>query len=422
MRRDLIILAIILIPTLIIFRQALGVFFVQDDFILIDHFSQNNLWRDLKNTFGKPEVTHWRPFHNLYFLIAGNIFNKNYVGYHLLTITIHVSAVLFVFKIGQFLTKNNLAALLASLFYALHPAHFVSIFWISGASTTIGFLFLSASFWCFLLKKKVLAIISFIFALLASEAMIVGIGAFVTLAIIRKNDRTFKFLLMLVLIGSFFVLIKLVLTPSEAYEIYKPEISTKTIKTSFYYVLRILGFAEISGDQLTSLLILIFWIVVIVSTKKWLFLKSHKQFILASVIIVAGLFPFVLAPAHLSPHYMNISIWGLAIFLASVFKNCRIVTNTSLLLILMVTSFVNIADTFDNNWVIKRSILARTYLDKINKNNIASGSMLIFSDNEISTSKEAYISLGSGKAIDFWFDDKEYKYCFTFKEKCEGAK
>jgi len=63
------------------FYKSLNVFFVQDDYILINNFSQNNLWQDFKNVFAYPNVSHWRPLHNLYFLVSGNLFGKFYPAY-----------------------------------------------------------------------------------------------------------------------------------------------------------------------------------------------------------------------------------------------------------------------------------------------------------------------------------------------------
>jgi hypothetical protein len=76
-KKDLIIFAILSIFIIIIWWPAFFNFFAQDDFILINHFSVNNFLHDIKNVFGAPTVTHWRPIHNLYFFVTGNIFGKS---------------------------------------------------------------------------------------------------------------------------------------------------------------------------------------------------------------------------------------------------------------------------------------------------------------------------------------------------------
>lgn len=400
-----------------IWRGALFNFFSQDDFIFIEHFSQNNLASDIRNVFGPPTVTHWRPLHNLYFLIAGNIFAKNFIGYHLLTFAVVIITVFFVYKISQFLTKNNTAAVVSAIFYLASPSHFVSMFWISGAATLIGFLFLAVSFWSYLSNKKLQSFVFFILAILASEAMIVGIIVFSALIVVNNLGRDFKFLLTLILGSLPFALVKLIFTSRETFEVYKLEVSTRTVDAVIYYITRILGFSETSQDQLTSFGLLLLWSFIIVSSSKFL-LKNYKRLILPSAAIFAGLFPFILIPSHLSAHYMNISIWGLSMILALVFARLRNVSILFIAAIFLAISLINIEKTKGNNWVVTRSNLAKEYIKKIENDNPPTGSTLVFKDSQLSTAQEAYIALGTGEAIKFWFADRNYTTCFSAFEDC----
>lgn len=415
-KKDLIFALLLILVTFVVWKDAFFNFFAQDDFIFIEHFSQNNLALDFKNAFGEPIVTHWRPLHDFYFLIAGNLFGKNFVLYHLLTFLIHVATGFFVFKIGQNLTKSNIAAGAAALFYTVHPAHFVSMFWIAGGATVIGFLFFVISFWSFVKGQKVLSLIFFIFALLASEAMISGIAVFAIWTITNKRHG-FRFLLTLVLTVIVFIFVKLLFTSPETFEIYKVEISNSTLTAIAYYTLRIFGFAEISGDKLTSLILVILWAMMMAVSSKS-FLKNPKQLILPSVAVVAGFFPFILIPSHLSPHYMNLSIWGLSMILALTFKRLAVATGIFILAVLVTVAIFNIDKTQENNWVVKRSNLARSILADIETKKIEDGSNIIFSDTDLASSKETYIALGEGRAIDFWFSKKNYRTCFAFLEDC----
>src|SRR3989344_3083366 len=142
-----------------VFYKSLMVFFVQDDFILINHFSQNSLIIDVKSAIGSPEVTHWRPMHNLYFLIAGNIFYKNYSAYHFFTLLIHAGVAFLIFKIADKITKN------------------LKIAYVS-------------SFILYLQEKRRASIFSFLLSLLASEAMIAGFGLFVFHHFLFKEKKS----------------------------------------------------------------------------------------------------------------------------------------------------------------------------------------------------------------------------------------
>ena len=168
------------------FYKSLNVFFVQDDFILIDYFSQNSLFKDLINVLRYQSVTHWRPLYNLYFLISGNLLGKFYPGYHSFTLMIHATLAFMIFKVLKLLTKNAKASILAAIIYTVHPSHFVSIFWISGSATTIGFLFLVSSFYLYLKNQKKWALVIFALSLLASEAMVVGTVIFATYEFLIK--------------------------------------------------------------------------------------------------------------------------------------------------------------------------------------------------------------------------------------------
>src|SRR3990167_9942171 len=158
---SIIIFTLLFVLNLSIFYRSLDMFFTQDDFILINDFSSENLINDLKNTIDPSKATHWRPLHNLYFLVSGNLFGKFYPGYHALTLIIHTAAAFMIFKVLKLLTKNANVSFLGTLVYALHPSHFVSIFCISGSATTIGFLFLVSSFYLYLKDKKSWALVLF---------------------------------------------------------------------------------------------------------------------------------------------------------------------------------------------------------------------------------------------------------------------
>lgn len=423
MRKDFWAFALLVALIFVFWYRALFNFFTQDDFILINHFSQNNLWQDIKNVFGPPTVTHWRPIHNLYFFVTGNIFDKNYFGYHLATFLFHIGAAFFVYKTVQKLTNDFKAALIAGLIYGAHPAHFVSLFWISGGATTIGFFFLISAIYCYLLKKQSASLTLYLLAIFASEAMIVGLPIFACYEFIFRREKLDR--LFLTMIGStsvIFLIIRFALfTSRTTFNVYQLELSTKVLPALKYYLLRIAGFAEVSGDQIVSV-VLLSWLTLIALLLIKTFGKKQNvnQLLLSIIIIIIGLFPFILIPQHLSPHYMNISIFGFSMFIGLALKQLKPIISIVFLIIFLVTSVYNVNLTLNNNWIIKRSNLAKTYLKKIEREKLIPRSILIFDNNEISTSKEAYIALGTGEAIKFWFKNKNYKYCFTEFEKCQA--
>ena len=419
--KNLIFLFLISLSVLAVYQKALFNFFAQDDFILINQFSQSNLILDLKNVFGLPTVTHWRPIHNLYFFLAGNLFAKNYVGYHVLTLIFHIGASFLIYKTAYLLLKNRTASVTAGIFYGIHPAHFISLFWISGGATVIGFFFLIASFYSYLINKRGLSLVLFLMSILASEAMLIEVVIILVWEILMKGQRLDKgFLAKIGLVSFVFALLRFaVLTPKVTFDIYKIEFSTKIIASLRYYFLRIAGFAEVASDQISTF-ILLAWLVLIGGLlinnlqKK----KSYQLALFSILIIVLGLFPFVLIPTHLSPHYMNVSVFGLAMLVAITLRHRAPIVAVVVLVFFALITVSNINLIKNNNWVIKRSNLAKTYISQIEQKRLAVGSTIIFNDNQISTSSEAYISLGTGQAIRFWFADENYQTCFRAFEKC----
>jgi len=421
-RKNFWVLVLLSVLIFALWHKALFNFFAQDDFILINQFSQNNFWQDIKNVFGLPTVTLWRPFHNLYFFVTGNIFGKNYYGYHFITFAFHIGASFFIYKTVQKLTNDFKTALIAGVIYGVHPAHFVSLFWISGGATMIGFFFLIACFYCYLINKKLVSQILYIFALLASEAMIVGLAIiFIWEVLIKKRRINRGFLAMMGIISTVFCVMRfLILTPKTAFDVYQIEFSTKVIAAFKYYLLRIAGFAEVSGDLIVSLILLGWLIVITMLLVKILIKKQNVSYLILSIIIIiVGLFPFILIPQHLSPHYMNVSIFGFSIMTGLALKNLKPTIVLMSVLLFLGIAVYNINLTKNNNWVVKRSNLAKAYIKQIEKENLRPESEIIFTDNKISTLQEAYIALGTGEAIKFWFKDKNYKTCFTFYENCK---
>ncbi len=422
MKKDILVFLFLAALAVVFFYKSLFNFFAQDDFILIDHFSQNGLLTNLGNVFGTPTVTHWRPIHNLYFFIGGGLFGKNYFGYHLLTLIIHIISGFLIYKTMIKITKNAAAAIGSTIFYLTSPVHFVSLYWISGGATLIGFTFFIASFYFYLSKKFALTIGLFVASLLASEAMVIGAGIF--LAWDFWENGKFKISKPMIWIGAiavFFAFIQLIfLSPSAAVDAYRIEVSPGVLTALKYYLLRIPGFIEGMGlTKLSAVLILWLFTVGLFGLREFIKRKDRKVFIFAALVILIGFFPFVLIPGHLSPHYMNISLWGASILAGVAFGKMGRFTLGILLMGIVLINFFGVMDIGKTNWVIQRSNLAKTYLTKIETDNPPLGTTLIFGDNRVSTSLNAYYALGTGQAISFWFPDKSYKACFTFFETCK---
>ena len=422
MKKEALFVLIIAFASVIVFRQSFSNFFTQDDFILTAEFSQNNLVQDIDNVFGPPRVTHWRPLHNLYFLITGNIFGRNYFGYHLLSFVLHLLTAFLIYKVTFKIIGDLRSSVVASFIYAVHPAHFVSLFWISGGATTIGLLLLLLSIYFYIYEKRFICVIFYICALLASESMIVGLLIFLAYEFLLKRKKSDWHLIKIILaLSLLFLTVRLsFLTPQSTYGAYKIELSWKVFASLKFYILRILGFSETGGDLLVSIALLgwLFFVGVLLLKTFW----TEKnlgilQFYLS--IIILGFFPFILIPNLLSAHYMSVSIFGFASIVGIVLSKVKMPLILTVISVFFLVAVINVNKIYNNNWVVERANIAKKYIQSIASSNIVEGSTIVFNDNYISTSYDAYIALGTGKAIDFWFEGKNYQYCFTVFESCE---
>lgn len=418
MKKNLLILTAFFLISFFVFGNNLEVFFAQDDFILINKFSQNSLLVDLKNIFSFSD-THFRPIDNFYFFVLGNVFDKNYTHYHLVSLLVHTLAGFFVFVLTYRIFQKTIPSLVSAFFYLVNSSHFVSLYWISGNAVELGFVLFCVSFLFWMSKRFFLSLTFFVLSILASEAFLLSTVVYISYEFLMNNHLKNKsWMLRLTVLTLFIGVIRFIyLTPKHIYETYSIEFSLRLFSSTKYYLLRTTGFSEMSGDLIVTIVLLLFYGVVI---KRLIDSELEvRKIVFFIIILTVGLFPFVLLPYHLSPHYMNLSIFGLSLILALVFdKKSKV--NYILLTLFLLISIINVNRLENNHWVVIKSRIAEAYIKQI-ESTVAStpeGSTLIFNDNLISSSLDAYVALGGGKAINFWFKDKNFKYCFTEFESC----
>jgi hypothetical protein len=243
--------------------------------------------------------------------------------------------------------------------------------------------------------------------------MIVGIFIFLAYQFLLEKKFLWSFSLPAAALSAVYLGVKLLFfTPLVVFDVYKIEFSPRIFSSGFYYLERTLGFAEVSGDKTLSLVILLVLAVILLVFLKRLPNFNLRKLVFFAGILIFGLFPFILIPDKLSPHYMNISIWGYTLILALVLRQRKILT-LLMLLVFVTVSLLAVDLTYKNNWVIKRSEHARTLINRIELLSPAPASKLIF------TGWESYIVLGQGEALGFWFADKNYVACFEAFENCQ---
>jgi Tfp pilus assembly protein PilF len=154
-------------------------------------------WDDGKNVFENPDIQHlewsnirkffssfylgmYQPLTTLSFAADFKLSGLNPFQFHLTNFILHLLNVWLVFLLITRLTKNTIAAVITSLFFAIHPLHAESVCWISERKDVLYTFFYLASVisWITFIKSGrkfyyyILSMILFLLALLSKSAAV----------------------------------------------------------------------------------------------------------------------------------------------------------------------------------------------------------------------------------------------------------
>ncbi len=148
---------IVLVLTTLVYSNILSNGFVWDDPDFYGRwpalYSFNNIGELLGGQLPAQHEGIYRPLRGLWQLFIFQLFGgqnqllatgaiENAFGYHLISILIHLSAVLAVYLLIDALTKNGVVAFLTSLIFGLHPIHTETITFFTTSVDVIGAIFL----------------------------------------------------------------------------------------------------------------------------------------------------------------------------------------------------------------------------------------------------------------------------------------
>jgi tetratricopeptide (TPR) repeat protein len=133
-----------------------GEFIWDDDFLIRDNSAIKNLekaphlfslsyWtRENPGTPGQ-----YRPLRALVFAVSYSLWGLDPLGYRLTNLILYALLVWLVYGLGRRLIKDDLAALMAGLLFALHPAHTEVVAWVKNLTELMGCLFVLIGLWAF---------------------------------------------------------------------------------------------------------------------------------------------------------------------------------------------------------------------------------------------------------------------------------
>jgi len=175
--------ALIIILGFVVYGNSLNGRFIWDDELLIENnvliksFSNisrvfaHDIWADT----GK-EGNTYRPLQMVTYMIDYSLWKLNPKGYHLTNILLHISVALSIYWLINIIFKENWIALLAALFFVIHPIHTEAVTYISGRADPLALLLMLLCF-IFYLKSPpskgmgtyFLIVISYSLALISRE-------------------------------------------------------------------------------------------------------------------------------------------------------------------------------------------------------------------------------------------------------------
>jgi len=123
-------LFVVAIAVAFVYRGVVHYFFSQDDFV--------SIWM----SGGKP-LTFWRILSSfLYFRLTHLFFGLSPAPYHVASLVLHAVNASLVFFIARSFSVDRASSLLASVFFAVHPALYVSLYSISSTGEILSSLFI----------------------------------------------------------------------------------------------------------------------------------------------------------------------------------------------------------------------------------------------------------------------------------------
>lgn len=178
---------IIIILGFIVYSNSLKGEFIYDDLILIRdnqyirafHYLPEILSKDMGEG-GSAKFYFYRPIQTLAHMLDYSFWKFNVKGYHLTSVLLHVLAALAIYWFINILYGKWLLSFFTSLLFVAHPINTEAVCYISGLSDPLSLVFMVACliFYIKSLYSKnmalyILALLSFVFALLSKENAVI---------------------------------------------------------------------------------------------------------------------------------------------------------------------------------------------------------------------------------------------------------
>jgi protein O-mannosyl-transferase len=136
-------------------------------------------YESIKWAFTSSSFYYWQPLTWLSHMLDWSLFGDNASGHHLVSLLLHIGAVIFLFLFLNKTTGNLWSAAFATAFFALHPLRVESVAWAAERKDVLSMFFGMACFYAYAfyaesskLSRYLLCLILFALALMSKPMMI----------------------------------------------------------------------------------------------------------------------------------------------------------------------------------------------------------------------------------------------------------
>ena len=153
--------ALVAAVTFLIYLPTLGYQFVWDDQMQVVTNPLVLSWKMVPRALGKSlwfqisaTDSFYRPFFIIWSILAHSLFGFDPRGWHFLNVMLHVGATLLVFVLLKELGAGYWTALVAALFFGIHPVHLETAAWISAGADSLVTILVVLTFLAYLHSRR----------------------------------------------------------------------------------------------------------------------------------------------------------------------------------------------------------------------------------------------------------------------------
>lgn len=445
MKKRILFFIVLFILSFYVFKDSFSTFFFQDDFFVLAASNIKNISSFANFFIPRGDVQFYRPLsHEIFFFLGRNLFHLNPVGFHMISFVFYILNLFLVFLLAKKFLKSKLIIMTLMTCYAISAVHYNSLFWIVNFSyIEVTFFFLLA-FVILLsnfkkINKIVLTLLVYTIGLLSNEFMITfPIILLFYIFLLERSKVKYYVSLIFALAGITFGYLVL------RFIIFKPDFGTyqfifnKSVISSYrWFTLFFFNWPETMKDHMMTfykvspsflksfsgeyylfvvnliipiLFCIIFPLILIIREKKLeKFIRSKIRIIsFFTFWFLATLLPIIFVPSHISPHQGSIALFGFLMLLLIPLdfinsKNLNLTVMMILLLVWFVGTTVTVGFNNKYHWIVRRSNIARYWVDKANKTykKLPDAAVLIIPSED----KEVKVALSDGRAFQVYYND-----------------